>query len=77
MITFIQKNTKSGKCFKKKLNAAIFNNQWQLGEKGGPKNWLDAQAGVDKPAGAADAARKQLQVTQAGRAQIEILKYYI
>ena len=35
------------------------------------------QTGVGKPAGAAGAARRQLQVTQVGRAQLEILKYYI
>ena len=34
-------------------------------------------AGVDKYAGAASYARKQLQVTRAGRAQKEIPKYYI
>ena len=33
--------------------------------------------GVDKPEGAAGATRRQLHVTQAGRAQIEILEYYI
>ena len=33
--------------------------------------------GVGKPAGAAGAARRQLQVSQAGRAKLEILKYYI
>ena len=35
------------------------------------------QSGVDKPAGAAGAARRQFYVTQAGRAQNEILKNYI
>ena len=33
--------------------------------------------GVDKPAGAAGTARRQLQVTQAARVQVGILKYHI
>ena len=33
-------------------------------------------SGVGNPAGAAGAARRQLQVSQAGRAKLEILKYY-